>query len=87
MELVNTMALNAYGTDFWIGRIFRSKDSREEWRHVVITDLRGGAAKCHNLITGEPGKMNSRGTWIALKSLANRWKTCDVAECYCKETE
>lgn len=79
------MATNAYGVDFWIGRIFRSKDPREEWRHVVIAEIRGGAAKCHNLLTGEAGKMNSRGSWISLKGLATRWKNCEVPDCYCKE--
>lgn len=79
------MATNAYGSDFWIGRIFRSKDPREAWRHVVIADIKGSTAKCHNLLTGEPGKMNSRSSQISLKGLARRWKPCDDAECYCKQ--
>lgn len=79
------MATNAYGVDFWIGRIFRSKDPREEWRHVVVAEIRGSVAKCHTLLTSESGKMNSRGSWISLKGLATRWKTCPNAECYCKE--
>lgn len=81
------MATNAYGVDFWVGRIFRSKDPREEWRHVVIAEIQGGAAKCHNLLTGETGKMNSRGSWISLKGLATRWKNCAVPDCYCKGDE
>lgn len=78
------MAVNAYGTDFWISRVFRSRDSREPWRHVVITDMRNGRAKCHNLLMGEQGKMSSRGTWISFKGLATRWKTCDNDACFCK---
>lgn len=78
------MATNAYGTDFWIGKILRSKDKRELWRHVVVTDIRNGRAKCHRLLLGEPSKMNSRGSWISLKGLATRWRHCEDAECYCK---
>lgn len=78
------MATNAFGVDFWIGRVFRSKDKREEWRHVIIADIRGGAAKCHNLIYGSPGKMNSHFSWISLKALATRWTTCKEGTCtYC----
>lgn len=79
------MATNAYGVDFWIGRIFRSKDPREQWRHVVIADIKGAHAKCHTLITGEPGKMHSRSSLISLKGLATRWKNCEAPDCYCKE--
>jgi hypothetical protein len=79
------MATNAYGTDFWIGRVFQSKDKREEWRHVVITNMRNGRDECHNLIYGEPKKMDSRGTWISFKTLATRWQNCPASECWCKE--
>ncbi len=78
------MATNAYDTDFWIGRVFRSRDSRETWRHVIIVEIRNGRAKCHTMLYQEPGKMNSRGSWISLKSLATRWQTCPFAECWCK---
>lgn len=78
------MALNAYGRDFWIGAVFRSKDSREDWRHVIITEMRNGRAKCHNLLYCEPRKMSSRGTWIGFKGLATRWEPCPFAECWCK---
>lgn len=78
------MATNAYGVDFWIGRVFLTKDQREQGRHVVIADMRNGRAKCHRLLHGEPGRMNSRGSWISLKGLATRWKTCDVTGCWCK---
>jgi hypothetical protein len=80
------MAINAYGTDFWIGRVFRSKDSRELWRHVVIADMRNGRARCHNLLVGEPKKVNSRGTWISFKTLATRWENCPADKCFCKNT-
>lgn len=76
------MATNAYGMDFWVGRIFRSKDSRELWRHVVIADIRNGRAKCHTLIVNERGKMVKRGTWISLKGLATRWENCREPNCY-----
>ncbi len=79
------MATNAHGIDYWVGRVFRSKDQREDWRHVVITDIRHGRAKCHNLIYGEPRKMSNRGTWISLKGLASRWKNCEIKDCYCKQ--
>jgi len=78
------MALNAFGRDFFIGAVFRSKDLREDWRHVIITDMRNGRAKCHNLLYGEPRKMTTRGSWIGLKNLATRWQTCPVADCWCK---
>jgi hypothetical protein len=81
------MATEAYGVDFWIGKILRSKDSRELWRHVIINDIRGGRAKCHNILLNEGGNGLSqwkRGSWISLKSLAKRWKHCDDTECFCK---
>jgi hypothetical protein len=79
------MATNAYGQDFWVGRIFRSKDTRELLRHVVIADIKNGRAMCHTLIYGESGKMLSRGSWISLKGLASRWQTCSTENCFCKE--
>lgn len=81
------MATEAYGVDFWIGKILRSKDSRELWRHVVISDMRNGRAKCHNLIVSEDGhglSMWKRGSMISLKSLAKRWEPCRNPECFCK---
>lgn len=78
------MATEAYGMDFWVGKILRSKDSREPWRHIVITDLSGGRAECHTLIVGKSGKMLNRGSRISLKNLATRWEHCPDAECYCK---
>lgn len=81
------MATNAYGQDFWVGKVFQSKDKRDGWRHVVIADIRNGHAKCHRLLYGEPGKMNSRGSWISLKGLATRWYPCMDGSCsYCKGT-
>lgn len=85
------MATEAYGQDFWVGRILISKDTRELWRHVIIADIlhaRGGAkAKCHNLLIpaeGEKVKMWKRGSMISLKSLAKRWRHCPNKECFCK---
>jgi hypothetical protein len=65
------MATNAYGQDFWIGKVFQSKDKRDGWRHVVIADIKNGRAKCHRLLYGELTKMNSRGSWISLKGISN----------------
>lgn len=71
------MSTNAFGQDFWIGKRFHSKDPREAWRHVVITDIRNGKAKCHVLLRPfSDNKMNSRGTMISLKGLSDRWKPC-----------
>lgn len=87
------MSLNAYNTDFWIGRIFISKDSRETWRHVAISEMRGGRAKCHTLLyRDEDGqvKMNKRGSWISFKSLATRWQgngRCRCLLCVAPTTE
>lgn len=81
------MATEAYGKDFWVGKILRSKDSREPWRHIVINDIRNGRAKCHNLILSEDGtklRQWTRGSMISLKSLATRWEHCGVADCWCK---
>jgi hypothetical protein len=81
------MATNAYGQDFWIGKVFQSKDKRDGWRHVVIADIKNGRAKCHRLLYGELTKMNSRGSWISLKGLATRWEPCHEGSCgYCKGT-
>lgn len=78
------MATNAYGQDFWIGKVFQSKDKRDGWRHVIIADIKNGRAKCHRLLYGETGKMNSRGSWISLKGLASRWEVCHEGSCgYC----
>lgn len=74
------MAAEAYGRDFWVGAIFRSKDSRDGRRHVVITDIRNGRAKCHNLIAYAK-TMHKRGTWIGLKGLATRWVFCNGKDC------
>lgn len=79
------MATEAYGQDFWIGRVLLSKDSREPWRHVVIAEMRGAYAKCHTLLVGESGKMTKRGSWISLKGLAKRWQSCANTECFCKQ--
>lgn len=79
------MATNAYGTDFWIGRIFISRDNREKWRHVAIADIRNGRAKCYTLLyRDEDGKvkMHSRGSWISLKSLAQRWRGNGNCSCF-----
>lgn len=84
-KLEDVMATEAYGMDFWVGKILRSKDKRELGRHIVITDLGGSRAECHTLIVGEPGKMINRGSRISLKSLATRWEHCRDAECYCKQ--
>ena len=81
------MATKAYGMDFWVGKILRSKDKRESWRHVVITDLSGSYAECHVLLMGEPGKMHSRSSQISLKGLATRWQHCPDAECYLQDTQ
>jgi hypothetical protein len=83
-----TLATEAYGVNFWIGKILRSKDTRELWRHVVINEIRGGHAKCHNILLNESGNGLSqwrRGSWISLKLLAKRWEHCKVADCFCKE--
>lgn len=77
------MATNAFGMDFWIGRGLRSKDRRDNGRHVVIAEIKGSRAKCHRLLLGEPGKMSSRGSWISLKGLATRWEHCQVKDCWC----
>lgn len=84
------MATEAYGVDFWIGKILRSRDARELNRHVVINDIRNGRAKCHNILLNEKGdglSQRQRGSMISLKSLAKRWKTCSDAECFCKITQ
>lgn len=80
------MATNAFEIDFWIGRVFRSKDRRELGRHVIISDIKGSRAKCHNLINNgeERPTMWQRGSMISLKSLAQRWQTCPDQDCYCK---
>jgi hypothetical protein len=75
------MVTNAYGQDFWIGKIFQSKDKRDGWRHVIIQDIRNGRAKCYRLLYGEPGKMSSRSTTISLKGLAQRWEPCHEGSC------
>lgn len=78
------MATNAYGMDFYIGRVLRSKDKRDNGRHVIIADLKNGKAKCHRLILGSPGKMNSHSSRISLKTLATRFEHCRVEDCgYC----
>jgi hypothetical protein len=71
------MATNAYGQDFYVGQIFHSKDKREEWRHVVIADIRGGIATCqtHSPRTGQTW---TRKNQISLKGLASRWETCNT---------
>lgn len=74
--------MEAYGVDFWIGKILRSRDSRELNRHVVISEIRSGRAKCHNLLAD--GRMWKRGSMISLKSLAKRWEHCKDANCFCK---
>jgi hypothetical protein len=40
------MATNAFGQDFWIGKVFQSKDKRDGNRYVVIADIKNGRAKC-----------------------------------------
>ncbi len=84
------MSTNAYGKDFWIGQIWRMRGKSTPWRHVVVSDIRSGRiAKCHNLIASEGGSKSQqwkRGSWISLKSLAQRWAPCHVDRCWCKTT-
>jgi hypothetical protein len=70
------MATNAYGQDFYVGQVFHSKDKREEWRHVIIADIRRLVAACqtHSPRTGQTW---SRKTRISLKGLAERWEPCN----------
>lgn len=59
------MSLNAYNTDFWIGRVFISKDSRETWRHVRISEIKGHRAKCHTLLyRDEDGQVKMNKAWF-----------------------
>lgn len=72
------MALNAHGRDFWVGQVWRSKDTRDWERHVIIQDLRPLVAVCHTLLFPlSDRKMLKRSTRINLKQLTKRWTLCE----------
>lgn len=74
-EAIINMATNAYGRDFWVGQVWRSKDARELTRHVYITDIQNGKAICSVYILATK-EIYKRKTRISLKTLATRWELC-----------